>query len=480
MKMPRIVLISALVSCALLSGCKDDTQSSVTIEFMHSSVEQERQAVITKLIEKFEKENTSITVKQVPVEEDAYNTKVITLARTGALPEVIEVSHDYAKVMDKEQLLDRDAIGEAIKAVGEKTFYDGILRVVRTEDGTAWTGVPISAWLSGVWYHKDVLAAAAIKEPHNWQQLLKASQMLNELVIDGVRMNDVPAKSRDISMVFQNYALYPHMTVYDNMAFGLKMQKIAPAVIEERVNWAAQILGLRDYLKRKPGALSGGQRQRVALGRAIVREAGVFLMDEPLSNLDAKLRVQMRAEISKLHQKLNTTMIYVTHDQTEAMTMATRIVILKDGYIQQVGASKQVYNEPANMFVAGFIGSPAMNFIRGAINERYFVTETLRLEIPEDMLSVLNAQGYQRKAVVFGIRPEDIFTSQASGEAIAAKISVAELTGAEFMLYATVGGHELVVRAGAATDYAAGDNIGIQFDMNKCHFFDAETEAAIR
>ena len=185
-----------------------------------------------------------------------------------------------------------------------------------------------------------------------------------ELVIDGVRMND-PGQVRDIAMVFQNYALYPHMTVYDNMAFGLKMQKIAPAVIEERVNWAAQILGLRDYLKRKPGALSGGQRQRVALGRAIVREAGVFLMDEPLSNLDAKLRVQMRAEISKLHQKLNTTMIYVTHDQTEAMTMATRIVILKDGYIQQVGAPKQVYNEPANMFVAGFIGSPAMNFIRG-------------------------------------------------------------------------------------------------------------------
>jgi multiple sugar transport system ATP-binding protein len=174
-----------------------------------------------------------------------------------------------------------------------------------------------------------------------------------ELVIDGVCMNDVPAKSRDIAMVFQNYALYPHMTVYDNMAFGLKMQKIAPAVIEERVNWAAQILGLREYLKRKPGALSGGQRQRVALGRAIVREAGVFLMDEPLSNLDAKLRVQMQAEISKLHQKLNTTMIYVTHDQTEAMTMATRIVILKDGIIQQVGAPKQVYNEPANMFVAG-------------------------------------------------------------------------------------------------------------------------------
>ena len=297
-----------------------------------------------------------------------------------------------------------------------------------------------------------------------------------ELIIDGVCMNDVPAKSRDIAMVFQNYALYPHMTVYDNMAFGLKMQKIAPSVIEERVSWAAQILGLRDYLQRKPG----GQRQRVALGRAIVREAGVFLMDEPLSNLDAKLRVQMRAEISKLHQKLNTTMIYVTHDQTEAMTMATRIVILKDGIIQQVGAPKQVYNEPANMFVAGFIGSPAMNFIRGAIDGRYFVTETLRLEIPEDILAVLNAQGYQRKAVVFGIRPEDILTAQRSSENITAKISVAELTGAEFMLYATVGGHELVVRAGAADDYVAGENIGIQFDMNKCHFFDADTETAIR
>ncbi len=301
-----------------------------------------------------------------------------------------------------------------------------------------------------------------------------------ELVIDGVCMNDVPAKSRDIAMVFQNYALYPHMTVYDNMAFGLKMQKIAPAVIEERVNWAAQILGLRDYLKRKPGALSGGQRQRVALGRAIVRVAGVFLMDEPLSNLDAKLRVQMRAEISKLHQKLNTTMIYVTHDQTEAMTMATRIVILKDGIIQQVGAPKQVYNEPANMFVAGFIGSPAMNFIRGAIDDGYFVTETLRMAIPEDKLAALNTGGYQRKAVVFGIRPEDIVTPQSGHENINAKVSVAELTGAEFMLYANVGGHELVVRAGAANDYAAGDNIGIQFDMNKCHFFDAETEMAIR
>ncbi|WP_417642179.1 ABC transporter ATP-binding protein [Enterobacter kobei] len=300
-----------------------------------------------------------------------------------------------------------------------------------------------------------------------------------DLMIDGKRVNDVPAKARNIAMVFQNYALYPHMSVYDNMAFGLKMQKIDKGIIDERVNWAAQILGLRDYLKRKPGALSGGQRQRVALGRAIVREAGVFLMDEPLSNLDAKLRVQMRAEISKLHQKLNTTMIYVTHDQTEAMTMATRIVIMKDGIIQQVGAPKTVYNHPANMFVAGFIGSPSMNFIRGTIDGNQFITETLKLTIPQDKLSALQASGCQHKAVVMGIRPEDIHPQHHEENCVAARISVAELTGAEFMLYSTVGGHELVVRAGAVNDYHAGDNINIYFDMHKCHFFDAETEQAI-
>lgn len=301
-----------------------------------------------------------------------------------------------------------------------------------------------------------------------------------DLLIDGKRMNDVPAKARNIAMVFQNYALYPHMTVYDNMAFGLKMQKIAKEVIDERVNWAAQILGLREYLKRKPGALSGGQRQRVALGRAIVREAGVFLMDEPLSNLDAKLRVQMRAEISKLHQKLNTTMIYVTHDQTEAMTMATRIVIMKDGIVQQVGAPKTVYNQPANMFVAGFIGSPAMNFIRGTIDGDKFVTETLKLTIPEEKLAVLKTQESLHKPIVMGMRPEDIHPDAQEENNISAKISVVELTGAEFMLYTTVGGHELVVRAGALNDYHAGENITIHFDMTKCHFFDAETEIAIR
>lgn len=279
-----------------------------------------------------------------------------------------------------------------------------------------------------------------------------------DLLIDGKRMNDVPAKARNIAMVFQNYALYPHMTVYDNMAFGLKMQKIAREVIDERVNWAAQILGLREYLKRKPG---------------------VFLMDEPLSNLDAKLRVQMRAEISKLHQKLNTTMIYVTHDQTEAMTMATRIVIMKDGIVQQVGAPKTVYNQPANMFVAGFIGSPAMNFIRGTIDGDKFVTETLKLTIPEEKLAVLKTQESLHKPIVMGIRPEDIHPDAQEENNISAKISVAELTGAEFMLYTTVGGHELVVRAGALNDYHAGENITIHFDMTKCHFFDAETEIAI-
>lgn len=300
-----------------------------------------------------------------------------------------------------------------------------------------------------------------------------------ELYIGGVRMNDVPAKSRDIAMVFQNYALYPHMSVYDNMAFGLKMQKIAPAVISERVEWAAQILGLKEYLKRKPGALSGGQRQRVALGRAIVREAGVFLMDEPLSNLDAKLRVQMRAEIGKLHQKLNTTMIYVTHDQTEAMTMATRIVILKDGIIQQVGAPKTVYNHPANMFVAGFIGSPAMNFVRGAFDGSHFVTETLKLALPEEKLEKLNSGGYHRKPIIMGIRPEDIPPRAQLHNSVDAHISVAELTGAEFMLYTTVGAHEFVVRASADGHYYAGQTLPIHFDMTKSHFFNSETEHAI-
>jgi multiple sugar transport system ATP-binding protein len=300
-----------------------------------------------------------------------------------------------------------------------------------------------------------------------------------DLLIDGVRMNDVAPKDREIAMVFQNYALYPHMSVYDNMAFGLKLRKIAPEEISQRVEYAAQILGLNEYLARRPGALSGGQRQRVALGRAIVRDAKVFLMDEPLSNLDAKLRVQMRAEISKLHHKLNTTMIYVTHDQTEAMTMATRIVVMKDGIIQQVGAPKTVYNHPQNMFVAGFIGSPAMNFIRGALDGNFFVTESLHIPVPEDKLTILNARGYQRKPLVLGIRPEDIAGAEQQNAHFDARITVAELTGAEFMLYCSIGGHEFVCRSNANTDYQAGQLLSLCFDMNKCHFFDCETEEVI-
>lgn len=215
MKIPKIVLISALVSCALMSGCKDDKASVVTIEFMHSSVEQERQAVITQLIDRFEQENPGVHIKQVPVEEDAYNTKVITLARTGALPEVIEVSHDYAKVMDKEQLLDREAIRDAITAVGEDRFYDGILRVVRTEDGAAWTGVPVSAWLSGIWYHKSVLAAAGIDEPHNWAQLLEASQTLTDPAKKHYGIALPTAESVMTEQAFSQFALSGGANVFD-------------------------------------------------------------------------------------------------------------------------------------------------------------------------------------------------------------------------------------------------------------------------
>lgn len=221
------------------------------------------------------------------------------------------------------------------------------------------------------------------------------------LYIDGKCMNHVPPKDRDIAMVFQNYALYPHMSVYDNMAFGLKLRKLPKKEIKKRVYDAANILGLEPYLDRKPKALSGGQRQRVALGRAIVRDAKVFLMDEPLSNLDAKLRVQMRAEISKLHQRLQTTTIYVTHDQTEAMTMATRIVIMKDGVIQQIGTPQEVYRYPANIFVGGFIGAPAMNFFKGKVeNGQFVIAEKVKMDIPRNKMTVLAKRGYDNRQVV--------------------------------------------------------------------------------
>ncbi|RBP92352.1 carbohydrate ABC transporter ATP-binding protein (CUT1 family) [Cytobacillus firmus] len=306
-----------------------------------------------------------------------------------------------------------------------------------------------------------------------------------DFYIDEKRVNDVPPKDRDIAMVFQNYALYPHMSVYDNMAFGLKLRKFPKDEIDRRVKEAAKILGLEPYLDRKPKALSGGQRQRVALGRAIVRDAKVFLMDEPLSNLDAKLRVQMRAEIAKLHQRLQTTTIYVTHDQTEAMTMATRLVVMKDGVIQQVGAPKEVYEKPENVFVGGFIGSPAMNFFNGRLEDGKFVIGKTQIAVPEGKMKVLRDQGYTGKDIVLGIRPEDIhdepvFIDASAGSKINARIDVSELTGAETMIYSSIEGQDFVARVDSRTDIKPGQNLELAFDMNKAHFFDANSERRIR
>jgi multiple sugar transport system ATP-binding protein len=306
-----------------------------------------------------------------------------------------------------------------------------------------------------------------------------------DFYIDGKRVNDVQPKDRDIAMVFQNYALYPHMTVYDNMAFGLKLRKFDKAEIDRRVKDAARILGLEQYLDRKPKALSGGQRQRVALGRAIVRDAKVFLMDEPLSNLDAKLRVAMRSEISKLHQRLQTTTIYVTHDQTEAMTMATRLVVMKDGIIQQVGTPKEVYDRPENVFVGGFIGSPAMNFVNGKLEDGFFNLGSKKIAIPEGKMKVLRDGGYVGKEVILGVRPEDlhdepVFIEASQGTVLDLEIEVAELLGAESMLYTNFEGHQLVARLDARSTFSHGQILKLALDMNKVHFFDKETEARIR
>lgn len=307
-----------------------------------------------------------------------------------------------------------------------------------------------------------------------------------ELYIDDQLVNDVAPKDRNIAMVFQSYALYPHMSVYDNMAFGLKLRKMPKDQIEERVKNAASILGLTDYLDRKPKALSGGQRQRVALGRAIVRDAKVFLMDEPLSNLDAKLRVQMRAEIIKLHERIGTTTIYVTHDQIEAMTMASRIVVMRDGYIQQVGEPKEIYDNPANIFVGGFIGTPAMNFIEGKINEKdQFVAKGMEVSIPPKKLKMLKDQGFDKKPVILGIRPEDIHDEQVvldtyKDSIVHIKVDVAELLGAETNIYATIGNVDVIARVDARADIKIGDEMDLALDMNKCHFFDPESELRIK
>ena len=307
-----------------------------------------------------------------------------------------------------------------------------------------------------------------------------------ELKIGDTVMNDVAPKDRDIAMVFQNYALYPHMSVYDNMAFGLKLRKYDKAEIDKRVKNAAEILGLAQYLERKPAALSGGQRQRVALGRAIVRDAKVFLMDEPLSNLDAKLRVAMRAEIAKLHRRLETTTIYVTHDQTEAMTMADRIVIMKDGIVQQIGSPQEVYNTPNNVFVAGFIGSPAMNFFKVTLQDGVISNgKGLALQLPLGKQKLLEEKGYNGKELIFGIRPEDIKGSQIVLEtypssSVKAEVVVSELLGAETMLYTKVDDTEFVSKVDARDFHNPGEMVDLAFDLNKSHFFDAETETVIR
>lgn len=303
-----------------------------------------------------------------------------------------------------------------------------------------------------------------------------------ELYIDEELVNDKAPKDRNIAMVFQSYALYPHMTVYDNMAFGLKLRKMPKDVINEKVNEAAEILGLTPYLKRKPKALSGGQRQRVALGRAIVRNAKVFLMDEPLSNLDAKLRVQMRGELIKLHNKIETTTIYVTHDQIEAMTMASRIVVMKDGYIMQVGAPKEIYDNPNNMFVAGFIGTPPMNFIRGKVEkDQWFVAGDHKIMVPNDKFEIIRSNGMVGKELVLGIRPEDIHDEQVVHDTypnaiVDIIVDVAELLGSETNLYTTINGNNVCASINARAGVRIGDKMKLALDMNKCHFFNPEDE----
>ena len=306
-----------------------------------------------------------------------------------------------------------------------------------------------------------------------------------EIYIGDRMVNHVAPKDRDIAMVFQNYALYPHMNVYENMAFGLKLRKFPKADIDKRVKEAAEILGLSNLLGRKPKELSGGQRQRVALGRAIVRNPAVFLMDEPLSNLDAKLRASMRTELSKLHHRLQTTIIYVTHDQIEAMTMGDRIVVMKDGIVQQVAPPQELYDQPANLFVAGFIGSPTMNFLKGSLSAdgKVFDGGTFKLELPAELAAA--ARNYAGKAMVLGIRPENIqadpeFLATYTGPRIPAKIDVVEPLGSEIYLYLGSGENSITARVEPHLRFKAGQDIELAVDVKKVHLFDAETELAVR
>ncbi|BFH65812.1 ABC transporter ATP-binding protein [Paenibacillus azoreducens] len=299
-------------------------------------------------------------------------------------------------------------------------------------------------------------------------------------------VNDVAPKDRDIAMVFQSYALYPHMNVYQNMAFGLKLRKVKKDEIDKRVREAAKILDIEHLLDRKPKALSGGQRQRVALGRAIVRDPQVFLMDEPLSNLDAKLRGQMRAEITKLVKRLETTCIYVTHDQTEAMTMGDRIVVMHDGIIQQAASPEELYNSPRNLFVAGFIGSPTMNFIAGTLSESNgsvrFRSEGLDVEVPGGKAQLLKSKGYIGKEVIMGVRPEDIheepvFMEASPNTIFTSHVDVTENLGHEMLLYLSgVGSDTVIARVDGRSNTREGSSVRLAVDMNKIHIFDKESE----
>ena len=309
-----------------------------------------------------------------------------------------------------------------------------------------------------------------------------------ELFIGDRLVNDIAPKDRDIAMVFQNYALYPHMTVFDNMAFGLKLRKTPKEEIKRRVEEAARILDITHLLDRRPKALSGGQKQRVALGRAIVREPKVFLMDEPLSNLDAKLRVQMRTEIGKLHKRLQTTFIYVTHDQTEAMTMGSRIIVMKDGFVQQIDTPTNLYNCPCNMFVAGFIGSPQMNFVNCTPVEKgsdiYLEFGSNSIKLTEGVATKVKDAGVVGKEVVMGIRPEDLHDEEAfltsyPDAVIDAHVELTEMMGAETYLYLKIMDNQFTARVNPRTTAKTGDDIKIGVDIHKIHLFDKETEVAL-
>jgi multiple sugar transport system ATP-binding protein len=309
-----------------------------------------------------------------------------------------------------------------------------------------------------------------------------------DLYIDDIRVNDLEPKKRDIAMVFQNYALYPHMSVAENMAFGLKLRKFPKDEIKKRVENAAEILGLSPYLDRKPKALSGGQRQRVAVGRCIVRQPKVFLFDEPLSNLDAKLRVQMRSELSKLHNKLKTTMVYVTHDQVEAMTMGDRITVMKDGVVHQVDTPLNLYNYPVNKFVAGFIGSPAMNFFSCKVIEQdgvyYFDEGTTKIKVPEEAKNLLKEKGYLGKRIFLGVRPENIYDKLFYPDAdeshcIKAIVEVVEPMGTEIFCYASTKFNNITAKFTNEAKPEVNNEIELVLDMKKIHLFDGKTEEVI-